>query len=52
MGRVVKTKVDSMIAPRLTPNNVLITDTWRVTKPMQKKKRLSITESNQTMESR
>jgi len=36
MGRVVKTKVESMIGTKLTPNNVLITDAWRAYKTYAK----------------
>lgn len=32
MGRIVKTKVDSMIGSKLTSNNVLVTDAWRAYK--------------------
>ena len=38
MGRVLKTKVESMIGSKLTPNNVLVTDAWRAYKSYAKEK--------------
>jgi IS1 family transposase len=38
MGRVVKTKVESMIGTKLPPNNVLVTDAWRAYKSYAKEK--------------
>jgi hypothetical protein len=38
MGRVVKTKVDSMIGSKLAPDNVRVTAAWRVYKTYAKEK--------------
>ncbi|AIK35276.1 putative transposase (plasmid) [Bacillus pseudomycoides] len=46
MGRVVKTKVESMIGSKLTPDNVLVTDAWRAYKTYAKE---NIIELNQMM---
>jgi transposase-like protein len=38
MGRVVKTKIDSMIGSKLSPDNVIVTDAWRAYKTYAKEK--------------
>ncbi|MCQ6264514.1 IS1595 family transposase [Fictibacillus sp. WQ 8-8] len=45
-GRIVKSKLEQAIGFKVSTTNTLCTDAWRASKPMQKKKELSITRSN------
>ncbi|SHT43054.1 Transposase and inactivated derivatives [Mycobacteroides abscessus subsp. abscessus] len=40
MGRIVKTKIDTLIGSKLSKENVLVTDAWRVYKTYAKEKGL------------
>ena len=40
MGRIVKTKVDTLIGSKLSNENVLVTDAWRAYKTYAKEKGL------------
>lgn len=38
MGRVMKSKINFMIGPKLSPDNVIVTDAWRAYKNYAKEK--------------